>query len=814
MFDLQLFPFYRIKGQEWPQLPGLLALTPPRKTGRGRDDDRLVIYLTFSGNVPLSSGEYNQMTTRMAQQFYQTAGSLTSAIRAAAVTVNQMLVERNLRTTGNGQYTVGRLVMGVLRGDQFVFAQCGPTHVFHLTKSDTHHVHDAQISGRGLGIGQTTPLYFSQLELAAGEQLLLCADLPDGWEAALLAESPGSVDALRRDLFTITGDDLNAVLVQAMPGKGILNIIKTLPTPGVTTSDGTKEPVVEEEGSPVSVPTTQPAPTPPAAQILPTSHVESGRPASRFARLVAGVEATPSEKSPEQVTQTNDLETPIPADRPRPQGSALAPVRRSMQASSPSSMTKVARAGRFGGARAAGDLPEIKRPPASHKGVYRGLAKFLHGFRERTQRLSDGIKKFLPKLLPNQGEGEAEVGGSSLAFFAVAIPLIIVTIAGLVYTRYGRVTQYQENYNMALGMAAQAHGQTDPTEVRRAWDSALYYLDLADNYQVTQDSRNLRQEAQTALDNLDSIVRLNFQPAINGGLDRSIQIKRLAATNTDLYLLDGALGTVSRFEWSGSGYTRDNEFTCGPGQWGGTTVGALIDIEALQMSNDYNARLMAMDANGSLLYCGLNMKPAAVTLIPPPLGWKGITAFSLDTDGKNLYVLDPAGNTVWFYTGSFGKFPNSPTIFFGQQVPQNMGASIDLAANNSDLYILFGDGHVTACPTSQYQGVPLRCTDPATFVDNRPERQPGPKITDAIFNQVSFATAPEDPLLYLLEPLTRAVYFFSPRSDSLELRGQFRTLVGQSDTLFSGSATAMTISPNKYLFIATGYQVFFATNMP
>ena len=54
--------------------------------------------------------------------------------------------------------------------------------------------------------------------------------------------------------------------------------------------------------------------------------------------------------------------------------------------------------------------------------------------------------------------------------------------------------------------------------MRHAWDSTLYYLDLADHYQVTQDSLNLRQEAQTALDNLDSIVRLDFSPAIVGGL--------------------------------------------------------------------------------------------------------------------------------------------------------------------------------------------------------------------------------------------------------------------------------------------------------
>jgi hypothetical protein len=323
----------------------------------------------------------------------------------------------------------------------------------------------------------------------------------------------------------------------------------------------------------------------------------------------------------------------------------------------------------------------------------------------------------------------------------------------------------------------------------------------------------LRQEAQTALDNLDSIVRLDFRPAIVGGLDQSVQVYRMAATNTDLYLLDALRGNVLRAALGTNGYEIDTSFKCGPGQYGTITVGKLIDIEALQMSNDYNARVMAIDASGTLLYCGFNMKPEAVPLSPPPLGWQGISAFTLDTDGKYLYVLDPPANNIWAYQGSSGKFTDSPTIFFGQQVPQNMSTSIDLAANNSDLYLLFGDGHVTACPASHFEGVPLRCADPITFVDNRPERQPGPRINDAIFNQISFAAAP-DPLLYLLESLTRSIYYFSPRSDSLELRGQFRATVEQSNTLFIGSATAMTISPNRNIFISIGTQVFLATKVP
>ncbi|MFA5873033.1 MAG: hypothetical protein WC832_03630 [Anaerolineales bacterium] len=822
-FDLNLLPFYRIKGQEWPQLPGLLAMVPPRRTARGREDDRLIIYLTFSGNDPFSSSEYNQTATQMAKRFYQTAGSLTSAIRTVAQTLNLSLVDRNLRTTGKGQYIIGRLILGVLRGSQFVVAQCGPTHVFHLTGKETRQVHDVQISGRGLGIGQATPLYFAQLNLNPGDQLVLCADLPSGWEPALLGEHLVSPDALRRELLSITGDDLNAILVQAQAGKGNLNILKALPAPAPDAAapdhqpDSVVVPVpardVEQAAKPApalaALQHSDPTPTP----ARPTSQVESGRPASRFARLLAGSETNAPAGAPKPETPPQNTETPVTASRPRVQNVPAQPVRRPVPVSTTTVSRPAAQTGRFVSSRTTGELPEIVRPPARRQGVYRGLANVIQGIRVRTQKISEGLKKFLPNLLPNPKEGESEVGGSSLAFLVIAIPLIVVTIAGLVYTRYGRATQYQENYNMALGQAAQAHGQTDPTEVRRAWDSTLYYLDLADHYQGTQDSLNLRQEAQTALDNLDSIVRLDFRPAIVVGLSHTVQINRMAATNTDLYLLDASRGSVMRAALGNQGYEIDTGFKCGPGLYDTTNVGNLIDIEALQMSNIYNARVMAIDASGTLLYCGFNMQPVAVPLGPPPLGWQGISAFALDTDGKYLYVLDPPGNTVWVYQGDFGKFINSPTMFFGQQIPQNFSTSIDLAANNSDLYLLFEDGHITACSASHYEGVPLRCTDPGTFVDNRLERQPGPEITDAIFNQISIAAAP-DPLLYLLEPLTRAVYYFSPRSDSLELRGQFRANVKQSNTLFNGPATAMTISPNRYIFFSIGYQVFFATNMP
>jgi hypothetical protein len=824
--DLNLSPIYRLQGHSIPQIPGLLALMPPRRAARARKEDRLLVYLSLSGNTRFTSAEYTQVTNRIAQRFYQSSGSLTSAIRNAAEELNQSLLKRNLQTNGKGEYVAGRLILGVLRDTQFLFAQCGPTHVFHLAGTETRQIHDEQIAGHGLGTGQATPVYFAQVDLHAGDLFVLCPNLPKGWEAMLSGERNTTPEALRRKLAATSSDDLNAVLVQVQAGKGNLNILKGMPPdtekpapeipaamPAALSSLGQGTSAGISGREPVHGPSQAASVVPGASPARPTSQVQSGRPASRFARLISGE----GKSAPSPGPSGSDV-------RPQSVGTSAVPSRQPAQPISGQTFHRPAAApvaplvhpvrqsGHFVSPRTASDLPEIKRPASRrHRAIFGGLVRVIRGVRGGRQNISRGIKKFTPTLLPNSND-DSESAGPSMALFAIVIPVIIVAIAATVYIHYGRNAQYQQYYDMALAQASQARGQANPTEVRRLWDSTIYYLDLAEKNQKTKDSTTLRQEAQTALDNLDGILRLDFRPAIIGGLSRSMQVSHLAATDNDLYLLDASSGGVIHTSLTDQGYEVDPFFKCAPGQYGTIIVDTLIDLAVLPMSNSFNASVLAMDGKGNLLYCG-SADPAAVSLIPPQLGWRSIAAFSLDASGQNLYVLDPAGNAVWQYIRSDGQFPAPPTMFFGEQVPQSMNTAIDLAANEADLYLLFRDGHVTSCPVAQYNVAPMRCIDPETFLDTRPERKPGPKIYDATFTQMTFASAP-DPSLYLLEPLTRAIYRFNPRSDSLELRGQFRATMEQNNTLFNGPATAVTISPNRYAFFSVGNQVYFATDVP
>ena len=82
-FNLNLLPIHRYNGQDSAEMPGLLAVTPPRKTARGRERDQFVVYLTLTGTASLSNNILTKLTNDATSSFYQSHGPLTSAMRKA-----------------------------------------------------------------------------------------------------------------------------------------------------------------------------------------------------------------------------------------------------------------------------------------------------------------------------------------------------------------------------------------------------------------------------------------------------------------------------------------------------------------------------------------------------------------------------------------------------------------------------------------------------------------------------------------------------------------------------------------------------------
>jgi len=110
--DLNLVSLYRVQGKSAAGMPGLAGMIPPRRAAHGRDRDRLIVYLALAGNVPFTVADYEALTAHVSEKFYRTSGSLTFALKAAVEAANAALVERNMRTTGRGQYAMALLALG------------------------------------------------------------------------------------------------------------------------------------------------------------------------------------------------------------------------------------------------------------------------------------------------------------------------------------------------------------------------------------------------------------------------------------------------------------------------------------------------------------------------------------------------------------------------------------------------------------------------------------------------------------------------------------------------------------------------------
>lgn len=792
-----------------------MALTPPRKTARGREQDTLILYLMTSGNAMLSAFELHDLLKSTGTKFHQTGGSLTSAMRKAAENINTALVERNRSTSGRGLHALGTLALAVIRSEQCTLLLSGPAHAVWVSEGKFRHIHDLALSGKGLGASESVPSYFSQVELHSRDLLALCGKFPKDWEADLLNERPpASLEASYRKL-TITQGDLNAVLIQAHKGHGTITVLR----PNI----GSPRPLRTQ---PAAAPTPAEETTVPDVNIPPSPEPLAGN----------------REVSEEQIDEWADLAAHVVqpsayAIPPQPEG-PVPSARRETASSAPRSFPpSIPRAGTVEPLPSpAVDSPnmdeeadeqETLEPPIvvesraakalanAHAEATRQMAKAVVGGIKSGRRLNERLRislgRFVPRLLPGASSDQSfSMPTYAMVFMAVVIPVLVVTIASVVYLRFGQSVQYDELYLEALNQRALATSETDPVRQRMAWENILNTLDRADTYRQTAESEAVRADAQVNLDQLNGVLRLEFIPAFPNGLSGSTKISRMAASESELYMLDAERGSILHASFTGRSLTLDNTFNCQPGTHGGYQVGMLVDILALPKVNALGATVLGIDATGTLLYCAPGQVPQVIPLPSlPNTNWGRIAAFALDNG--NLYVLDSVSRAVWVFIGKDSAFTDTPYFYFGNQIPNSIDNAIDMAVSGDDLYMLHSDGHLSTCTFSRISETPTRCVDPAPRTDNFPARQGMDIFAEAHFTQMTL-TNPPNPVVLLLDSDNQRVYRLSPRS--LELQNLVTGFAGEGNPFQGGPVSAIAVSPNYVLYLAIGNQVYFATNLP
>ena len=741
--DLLILPLVRTGGQEQPNVPGLYIPSPPRKSARFRSRDKLVLHLILDGNSPLPQEHIDQILTNLAKTYYNTPGTVTTAQRAVAESLNQYLLDRNLRNSSTGRQAVGYLTQIVLRDTRLAIAQSGLSHAFMLSAGGVEHIHDLHLAGNGLGLSRTTYIRYSQLALQPNDAIVITIQPPATWtEESLSAFRGQGPESLRRKLLSIGGTELNAFLLHAQPGSGKLRVLRPAGQP-------------------------RPVPIPLIPQPMPVDTVDlskEGIPLSGETEISTPAAGEELAQDTAQVSALAVESTAVSHDPPL-----------SQPAESTSDQPT---------------QPEPSQPKAAPIGS--GIRSISNTFLKAIASLTAFMRQILP-------DSEIfSIPPATMAFTAIAVPLVIVAVAAVVYFQRGRAAQYDTHFSLAQIAAAEAELKTDPQEQRLAWESTLSHLDNADIYQSTDQSKELRQRSQDIVDDLDAIERLTFRTAIVDQLDETAHITRLVALEDGLYLLNASDGVVERAILTNDGYQIDTTFQCGPGPYGGYIVGSIIDIAPVPKGDDTQATILGINANGNLLRCIPGDTPLASPMEPPDIHWgtpRGIAVY-----GNDLYVLDPQTNAVWIYRGV--DVTQSPRLFFDQQIPP-MQDVIDLDVNQNDLYLLHEDGHLTTCVFSALAGSPTRCQDPEIYTDPRLGRQSGPIIEGAFFSQINFSPPPE-PTIYMLDPNSQAIYRFSVR---LTLDRQLRS----QESLSEGLATAFTIDRNNHaVFLAFENQVYYA----
>lgn len=738
-FDLSLIALLKTGVQSTKSIPGLYVAEKPRHPTRGKKDDQLILFISMQRPTEMTLEQQSRVMARLAENYYKTPGSVTSGFRIIAKTLNQYLLEYNRRAGSNKQPVFATLNQLVLRNGCLYLAHSGPAHTYLISSSRLSDICDIQISGQGLGINQTTPIYYQQIDLNPDDILILSPQSLNNWNTDHLKDIYHQGFESVYDYFS--PNKFQAVLIQAKKGSGRTNIL---------------QPMVRAPGARIDV----------------------GRP------IEENVQITVSDEE-RKLSSGEDLDI---SDKVFEEGISL-------QELSFSPTTQDYK--KF--ARKSAPIGKTK-PSMSLKAAKIGLSSMQTAENVLT-KATKAISNMVNRILP--GDAASGLPSSVMFIVALAVPLLVVSIASVVYFRSGLVSQHEISFQLAQQSANQALTLDNPDLERIAWQNVISNLDQAESYRKTSETINLRLQAQHHLDELDKIVRLIYQPVIIDGLPPDTQITHLAASGNELFMLDSSSGSVLRAMTTSNGYHLDSSFQCSPESPGAEGISSLIDFIIVPKASGLNAVVQALDNSNNFVTCIVDEEVSVEQPTPPSTGMGLLKAFTLELG--NLYFLDPEKNAVWIYWDS--NLSEEPELFFTDQIPV-LDDITDIGVSENDLYLLHADGHLTLCGYSNWEVAPTRCTDPAVYIDSRQGHEKQPYYPQTPFSQLQ-TTQPPDPSLFFFEPKMWSLHHFSLRQ--LTYHRQYRPAEDLVDANPSSIPTSFTINvENRTVFMVYANQLYFA----
>ncbi|MBG0785601.1 MAG: hypothetical protein H0S79_10910 [Anaerolineaceae bacterium] len=831
MYDLNLLPIHLENGQPAADRGGFLAVNAPRRAARGRAEDTLIVILNLAGGATVPVDMQQSWLDSLAQAYFKTSGSVTAALRSLIESLNLSLMQKNLKTEGSA--VTGAINLAVVHRRSLYLAQSGPSHAFVLNAQGLHHFADTSQTDRGLGFSRMPTVRYYQAEVDNGAFLFTTDDPPPSWaEMHLVTESFPGLEQMRRRLLNQTPPDFRMTLTQMTPGQGRINLIRASVRPTVISREEQAvepaPPVEEHEEAPfieepdafmvddrdeadgvyeMEVPELQEEAEPQTADLpdLPQLDEETG-PVLRAQPDQPPGQPEPQVESP-STEDTGPVLRPQPQQRLQPTAQPPMSHLRSQQEPDSTQAVRRARPKRDTGI-AARETLEKQRAQIETDSL-KGLAKGLKSWQRGREKVDTFFKDLIARWSPEGAEGTPTLSKRTLILIAVLIPLVVVGIAAGVYLSRGRNQQYTYYLNQAMAYAEAASLTSDSGSAREAWGQVMTLIDHTESYKETDETAQVRDWAQTSLDTLDGVVRLDYRPALTDDLYSDIEITEIALFNRDLYLLDKTGGRVIHANQRTNGYEVDADFVCAAGNFSGGSIGPLVDMVVLPLQNAFNAHVLAVDAAGNAVYCAAGQAPAVVALPASTGASEEVAAIALS--GRDLYVLNRTAGSIRVYSGSNSLFTETPTEYFeGMDLAgiPDIAQVVDIAVNGLDLYLLGDNGLIANCVSSSVANGTVTCENPVAYVDGRTGLEEQLVVMpEGQFTGVTYTGYPE-PSVSMMELGTGDIYRFSVR---FRLYQRLRPDFGEYE-VDESKATAFTLIFDKqlYAFLAYGHQLFFA----
>lgn len=330
--------------------------------------------------------------------------------------------------------------------------------------------------------------------------------------------------------------------------------------------------------------------------------------------------------------------------------------------------------------------------------------------RKATAEAAMGLSRFTGWLAdvigrlrsPSPAAGEP-VNWTWPALMAVVIPLIVALIVSSVYLQRGRVqrlAQIKQEMGQSLVLADSA---TEAAVSRVYYQAMIDLADEADTLRPGDDEiKRLRQQAYTAMDRLDGVLRLTAHPLFTYAEGTQLTAVALQeGFNGGIYTLDSVNSAVYRHD---TDETYLNLIIPDPAQitFHQQAIGAAFSVDSIvdilwrpRGSTVSRDGIAMLDAGGALLVFYPNF--ADTRAIPLGLSSEWQLPVAMATFDERLYVLDVGARQIWkYYPDGEGFLVNDEdrTIVFNENPSLESAIDIDLYSEDASLLVVYGDGRV------------------------------------------------------------------------------------------------------------------------